>query len=375
MSLPRYDTYRWTLLAGVLPVCLLGLTGNTVSLWSWRANQKPNAVITLFQALGLVDNVFLLLFIVRCARIYRRFATPALEIVLCFLQSVSIHLTLTIGVFRWLAVTRPLLMQRIRPRQVMLVCGGVVAWCAVVIAVMVGVEEAADLNRRGSLVNEVVYVVLALVLPTVALVGFSVSLLRVTFRLQRQQPRTKRRMTIAVLSISVCSLLASAMEVASRVVIEFSPLHKDRESCDWPCVFITFSVNDFMHALNSSVNFFFYFFIASQFRPLVRKAFSCCLQTRDTPGRKVSTTSSFGCGSLKVTSDSGIDDDTCSSRICQRGHHGEDSTAEQVTLESVEFMDLPPPHREGPVAAAAAAAVAVVAQELPSSSADAEQSV
>ncbi|XP_076452498.1 uncharacterized protein LOC143288098 isoform X1 [Babylonia areolata] len=203
---------KWILVAAVIPVCIVGLAGNTVSVWAWNANRKHNSVVLLFQCLGLVDNAFLLVSAVRAGLFYKNQLTHAIEVyflpTLYLFQTLSVSITSITGVFRWLAVARPQLGQRVTRGHVVMTCGAVGVWCILLSALVIVMVAMFKSHTEDYVLMDVVLHLVGLVLPNLVLLAFSISLLRLTFMHQRHQTRNKhRRTTLAVLSIAGCSFL------------------------------------------------------------------------------------------------------------------------------------------------------------------------
>ncbi|XP_076453045.1 uncharacterized protein LOC143288441 [Babylonia areolata] len=308
--------YKWILVAAVIPVCIVGLAGNTVSVWAWNANRKHNSVVLLFQCLGLVDNAFLLVSAVRAGLYYKNQLTRAIDAylfpILYLFQTLSVSITLIIGVFRWLAVARPQLGQRVTRGHVVMTCGAVGVWCILLSALVIVMKAMFKPHTEDYVLMDVVLHLVGLVLPNLVLLAFSINLLRITFMHQRHQTKNKhRRTTVAVLSIAGCSFLACPVAVTAHLL---HAIFKDKRGswCNWTCVFAATGAGDLLQVANSSVNFLFYFFFASRFRPLLQHAMRSSLFRRKVRGRKSSTTSSV----LHPTSDSGSS--TYTSSICRQ---------------------------------------------------------
>ncbi|KAL8610900.1 hypothetical protein ACOMHN_056755 [Nucella lapillus] len=318
---------KWIFVYGGLPVCLVGLIANTISVWVWNGNRKHNSMVLLFQCLGLLDNVFLLASVVQGVLNYTHRLTTGTEdvlfpIIFCS-QSLSVHVTLVIGIFRWLAVakTQTQRSQGMTRRYVMMTCGGVGAWCvALTVTAIVTHEKLHRAHGAVYVAKEVVLQTVGYVLPTLLLMVFSILLLKITCQHQWLQSKQKqRRTTLAVLSIAACSFLACPVAVSGHLVSLFAD--PESPACGRTCLQVIFGVADVLQMTNSSVNFVFYVVFASKFRPLLRRTLCHCAHRFRSGGhhRGLSRASS----AFQVTSDSGSG--THSSNLLHHDHRDQDS--------------------------------------------------
>ncbi|XP_076453043.1 uncharacterized protein LOC143288440 [Babylonia areolata] len=231
------QVYKWILVAAVIPVCIVGLAGNTVSVWVWNANRKHNSVVLLFQCLGLVDNAFLLVTVVRSCLHYADQLPQEKEViiipVLLLFHSWSVHVTMVIGISRWLAVARHAWMQRIRRRQIVMVCGGLGIWCGLLSGLThMNKEVHRQEAEEEYLTMTLVILVVQFILPNLVLMGFSISLMRLVcqrYSQGRSKVSHRGRTTMTVLGIAGCSLLSCVIVESSKLVAmlphEVSDLH------------------------------------------------------------------------------------------------------------------------------------------------------
>ncbi|XP_076452274.1 uncharacterized protein LOC143287917 [Babylonia areolata] len=263
---------KWMLVAAVIPVCILGLAGNTMSVWAWNANRKYNYVVLLFQCLGLVDNAFLLVSAVRAGLYYKHQLTYTIEVcllpILYLFQTLSVSITMITGVFRWLAVARAQLGQRVTRGHVWMACGAVGTWCGLLTALVIVMVTTFKPHTQGYVLMDVVLHVVGLVLPNLVLLAFSIGLLRITFMHKgspRHQTKTKhKRTTLAVLSIAGCSFLACPVAVTVHLLHVIVKDKRTTSGCGWTCILVALGAGDLLQVANSSVNFLIYFFFASR---------------------------------------------------------------------------------------------------------------
>ena len=179
------DNSEWMFVAGFVPVSTLGLVANSACLWVWQGDTSASAVTFLFQFLALWDNVFLALALAYSALLHTGLRDPSnlLYLALLFPQLLSVHTTVAIAASRWVAVWRPLHVHRlVTRRRVSVTCAAAVVWCMAI----AGVNgcRSRDLLVDG-VANIVLYFslqVVGLIVPLLVLVGFSVSLLWMTYR-------------------------------------------------------------------------------------------------------------------------------------------------------------------------------------------------
>ncbi|XP_076452497.1 C5a anaphylatoxin chemotactic receptor 1-like [Babylonia areolata] len=317
------EVCKWILVAAVIPVCIVGLAGNTVSVWAWNANRKHNSVVLLFQCLGLVDNAFLLVTVVRSCLYYADQLLQEKEViiipVLLLFHSWSVHVTMVIGISRWLAVARPVWMQRIRRRQIVMVCGGLGIWCGLLSGLThmnkeVHLEEAEEEYMTMTLV----ILVVQFILPNLVLMGFSISLLRFNcqrHRLGRSKVSHRGRTTMTVLGIAGCSLLSCVIVESSKLV---AMMPHEVSTCTYTCALTLYAVGILASVLNSSVNVFLYFFIASKFRAFLRQTVNRHSTRRRGSQPKSSISSSFSESSMRSANMN-----THAGGLCQQGMNEE----------------------------------------------------
>ncbi|KAL8610901.1 hypothetical protein ACOMHN_056756 [Nucella lapillus] len=253
------DVYKQILMFGILPVCFVGLTANTVSVYVWNSHRKHKSMVLLFQILGVLDNLFLLGTAVRgilvCAdRMSAELEMYVLPGVLAS-HSMSVHVTVVIGVIRWWCVTTTTTTttphraqgRRMR-RKIVTACVGVGVWCVALTAVEVGMAGRLDVRGRGFLVKQVVLQLVAYVLPNLVLLAFSIALLRLTFRHQRHYSKEKhRKLTAAVVTIATMSFLACPVAVAGQLLGSLAP-NNDPRVCHWVCAYTGFGLGELLQS-------------------------------------------------------------------------------------------------------------------------------
>ena len=139
--------YSWTRLAAAVPVSLLGLVANSVSAWVWQGDTVSWRPITfLFQYRAVWDNILLAVSVVSIVvsiivshlgltTTTRPSVEAALAAALYLAQLVCVHTTLTIAVYRWLAVWKPMHVRHaVTRRHVIVTCVVLLVWCSAITA-------------------------------------------------------------------------------------------------------------------------------------------------------------------------------------------------------------------------------------------------
>ena len=115
--------------AGLVPLAVIGVALNLLSLWVWQGDKSYNATTFLFKYLAVSDSlclVTLILFVSRLDAVMREVVLPISNVS----QRVSVHTTLLVAVTRWLAVTRPLHARSLLSAgRVRAACVGLLLWC------------------------------------------------------------------------------------------------------------------------------------------------------------------------------------------------------------------------------------------------------
>ena len=118
--------------AGLVPLALVGVALNLLSLWVWQGDRSYNATTFLFKYLAVSDSLCLftlILFVSRLDAVMREVVLPISNVS----QRVSVHTTLLVAVTRWLAVTRPLQARSLLSAgRVRAACVGLLLWCLLV---------------------------------------------------------------------------------------------------------------------------------------------------------------------------------------------------------------------------------------------------
>ena len=118
--------------AGLVPLAVVGVVLNLLSLWVWQGDKSYNATTFLFKYLAVSDSLCLftlILFVSRLDAMMREVVLPISNVS----QRVSVHTTLLVAVTRWLAVTRPLHARSLLSAgRVRAACVGLLLWCLLV---------------------------------------------------------------------------------------------------------------------------------------------------------------------------------------------------------------------------------------------------
>ncbi|PVD35443.1 hypothetical protein C0Q70_02405 [Pomacea canaliculata] len=291
---------------GIVPVAYLGTLGNIIALIVWTAETRYNATTLLLKHLCVWDSLFLLMYATVIVS-YEEMSEEeryAAQLFIALFQLMSVHLTLAAIVTRLVAVTRPLVVHDVLTRcRVYVVYVVMIVWCLLLVSletVAYKIEDLKDMEQWSMFVSGQV---IGLILPHVALLVSNVFLFYFLRRprnvsdpsLQTDLPDTntkdERSLTVTVISMSVCSLIAYPAGVSLKLLMEAESagLISSRSSCDWECSEIAERVFHLLQVLNSSINIIFYLAFSTRFRQLGlhRCRCVCCL------GRSQTTSSSM----------------------------------------------------------------------------------
>ncbi|XP_025110969.1 uncharacterized protein LOC112574249 isoform X2 [Pomacea canaliculata] len=284
--------------AGSVPVSLLGIVCNLVSLTVWNTQTKYSASIFLFKYLAVWDTTFLVLFI-PVLLFYYKDTDSSLSITLntlsCLPRLVSVHTTLQIAVCRWLGVYRPQQVYngRLLPRrQVLVGCLVIFVWCLGITLYFTYFQlwvKTASFDKiydvQVMAVSIVILSVLSLVFPILLLVVFNVLLimkLRSTsspvsssFSRHQQHPGrwgSSRRLTLSVVLMSLCTVLSylvgEIFHVSYRYWNMFQMDLRHDELVNFRNIY---SAIQLLQQINSGINIVFYLAFSSKFRTALYK--------------------------------------------------------------------------------------------------------
>ncbi|XP_025089662.1 FMRFamide receptor-like [Pomacea canaliculata] len=270
---------------GCIPVALLGIVGNLVSLVVWNSQTTYSATIFLFKYLAVWDTAFLVSVIPVIFLSRSRLSHNALFAV-TFLSTLarleSVHTTLLIAITRWLAVYRPVHVHTgslLTRRHVVLACLVVSVWCLAMLSVVLAAKLASEFAKswlRVLIFVEIVNVAVS-VLPLIVFNILTTKKICSHFSWtptssSGPQPATSRtsnqRLTMASVWMSVFTVAAYTLGLTVTYISVFLLLKKNRK------LFIIFSsVSDLLEVFNSSVNIIFYLTLSRTFRSSFKKHF------------------------------------------------------------------------------------------------------
>ncbi|PVD31290.1 hypothetical protein C0Q70_06702 [Pomacea canaliculata] len=277
---------------GIIPVALLGIVGNLVSLVVWNSQTTYSATIFLFKYLAVWDTAFLVT-IIPVVLLYEvdpiGVALILLNTLLALAKLESVHTTLLIAFTRWLAVYRPVHVHTgslLTRRHVVVACLVVLVWCLAISAVSLAFDLVSKTFHTWLSGYAAIHTV-GLSLPVLPLFIFNFALIKkirspsspkstVSASEQKQfSSRTSdQRLTITILFMSIFSVAAYTIGETVKIVYLRDNINL------FPTLESTFEL---LQVVNSSVNFIFYFTFSSKFR----SSFTKCLKCRVLRGRAV----------------------------------------------------------------------------------------
>ncbi|PVD31284.1 hypothetical protein C0Q70_06696 [Pomacea canaliculata] len=276
---------------GCIPVALLGIVGNLVSLLVWNSQTTYSATILLFKYLAVWDTAYLVSFI-PVSFVYDDDPGGPLAISLdafWYLTKLeSVHTTLLIAFTRWLAVHRPVHVHTgslLTRRHVVVSCLVVLVWCLAISAVFMTFNLI--LGTSNTWVLELIIInIVGLAVPVLPLVVFNLLTIKkirsstsTTSSSEQRLPTSRtsnHSLTITIMSMSVLSVVAYTI---GKTVMDVYWLRHWSESGS---SFTTLqSLTELLQVVNSSVNIIFYFSFSRKFR----SSFKNCFVRRGHAGR------------------------------------------------------------------------------------------
>ena len=289
----RFVSY--TIVTGTL--CLLGITGNTLSIITLQKDKGNQVANLLFQALALADNALLFVSIIILSVIWgslsyleanETFAAIS-PYILKYVQPLgymtktcAIWMTVLLAVNRYLVIKNPLQAQHLctlwKARLQILVVIIFSIVCNIprffrVRITKVGYEET-DFGK-GSLFHiiytNVLYTVLVLVLPLILLIFVNVSLVRELKRMRHQRNlmnANNRRSPDTNITLVMCIIIVIFIgcHTPDRILQGVRSFHKN---VSWEYYCYLSAVCTLLIIINSSCNFLVYFFVRKRFRRLL----------------------------------------------------------------------------------------------------------
>ncbi|XP_025089661.1 uncharacterized protein LOC112561394 [Pomacea canaliculata] len=294
---PRYYIER----AGCIPMSVLGIVGNVVSLAVWNTQRTYSTTIFLFKYLAVWDIVFLVTIIPVILLSDNKTVSVQFEMfdVSSYLAVlVSVHTTLLIAVSRWLAAYRPVHVHTgslLSRRHVIIACLVIFLWC-LVIAVIILLVKIVMMDSKTRIIVYITFSSMGMALPVLPLVVCNVLLLHklhspfspespTSYSVQQQQqPRTwdTKRLTLAIVLMSLFSLLAFTVgEITtnyySLIALNEAAGHRGAGSVESHLSGILESSFYLLKQINSSINVLFYFVFSREFRKVCTKYVGRCL--------------------------------------------------------------------------------------------------
>ncbi len=299
------------------PVCLMGIAGNTISILVLDKDRNNRVVTFLLKCLAVADNLVLMVSFVSLSLIYGllhyvegRTAVNAIKpYIIKYVQPVgyisqtlTIWLTVLLAVNRYIAICRPFDVHRfctLRTAKIqVLVCLVVTALLNVprffqynIVTVTqnnttrLKVEPSPTIGEPtlfGMIVTNGLFTVLVLVLPLILLLVVNTKLIRELRRMQRRMnhaakqfssdAHSEQNITIVMVIIIVVLLLCHTPDRVAQLLRVTVPT-EDKKYPKFTFIFI--NIANFLIVLNSSTNFFIYYFLRQRFRQIFKAAFGC----------------------------------------------------------------------------------------------------
>ena len=300
------------------PVCLTGFVGNTASILVLSKDKSHRVVTFLLKCLAMADNLVLAVSFVTLSLIYgllyyvkglplliatKPYIVKFVHPIGYISQTLTIWLTVLLAINRYIAICRPFDVHKfctIRKAQIqVLVC--------VVITVLINfprffqyhfvtvtegnhtyltVNDSSTIGEStlfGMIVTNGLFTILILVLPLVLLLIVNSKLISELQNMRKRISRTsgsfnngkngdgERNITIVMVIIIVVLLVCHTPDrVAQLLRVTVSA-----ENREYPkFTFIFTNIANFLIVLNSSTNFFIYYFLRQRFRQIFKAAFN-----------------------------------------------------------------------------------------------------
>ena len=288
-------------------LCLLGITGNTLSMITLQKDKGNQVANLLLQALALADNALLFVSIVILSVIWGSLSYLEADetfvaispYVLKYVQPLgymtktcAIWMTVLLAVNRYIVIKNPLQAQHIctlwKARLQILVVIIFSIVCNIprffsVHITKVGYEET-DFGK-GSLFHiiytNVLYTVLVLVLPLILLIFVNVSLVLELKRMRHQRNlmnanNCRSSDTHITLVMCIIIVIFIGCHTPDRILQGVRSFHKN---VSWEYYCYLSAVCTLLIIINSSCNFLVYFFLRRRFRRLLYQTV-CCVKNR-----------------------------------------------------------------------------------------------
>ena len=304
----------YTLLMG--PVCVMGLVGNTVSIHVLSKDRNHRVVTFLLKCLAMADNLVLLVSFVTLSLIYgllhyvhdvtliysRPYIIKFVHPIGYISQTLTIWLTVLLAVNRYIAICRPFDVHKfctLRKAQLqVLVC--------IVLTVLINfprffqynivtvtinnstlttVEDSQTIGEStlfGKVYTNALFTIIVLVLPLVLLLIVNSKLISELQSMRRRISRSsgynndqngdgEKNITMVMVIIIVVLLVCHTPDRVAQL-LRVTVSNKNRE---YPAfTFIFTNIANFLIVLNSSTNFFIYYFLRRRFREIFKAAFN-----------------------------------------------------------------------------------------------------
>ena len=307
-SLFRFVWY--TIIIGTL--CLLGLTGNTLSIITLQRDRGSHVANLLLQALALTDNALLLVSLLTLSVIWGAllyfnangqmvvpYALKYVQPIGYMTKTCAIWMTVLLAINRYIVIKKPLQAQHIctvwKARLQILAVLTFSILCNIPRFFRVNIIKKTEGNvtmpkyeetsiGTGSLFHiiytNVLYTILVIVLPLVLLVSMNVSLILELkkMRHQRIMMSSNCKSTEANITLVMCIIIVIFIgcHMPDRILQGIRSFHKV-ESYDSYCYLS--AVCTLLIIINSSCNFLIYFFVRKRFRRLLYQIL-CCKNSR-----------------------------------------------------------------------------------------------
>ena len=325
----------YTLIMG--PVCLMGLAGNTVSIHVLSKDRNHRVVTFLLKCLAMADNLVLLVSFVTLSMIYgllhyvkgMAFLLSTRPYIVMFVhpigyisQTLTIWLTVLLAINRYIAICRPFDVHKfctIRKAQLqVLVCVGLTIiinfprffqYNIVTVTenntTYVTVNDSHTIGEStlfGKIYTNALFTIIVLVLPLLLLLIVNSKLISELQNMRKRISRAsgynpdknidgEKNITMVMVIIIVVLLVCHTPDrVAQLLRITVSAANREYPKF----TFFFTNISNFLIVLNSSTNFFIYYFLRRRFRQIFKAAFNFgCRQTpilEDDKGLSVQST-------------------------------------------------------------------------------------
>ena len=305
----------YTLVMG--PVCLMGLVGNTVSIHVLSKDRNHRVVTFLLKCLAMADNLVLLVSFVTLSMIYgllhyvkgmafllstRPYVVKFVHPIGYISQTLTIWLTVLLAINRYIAICRPFDVHKfctIRKAQLQVLA------CVVLTIIInfprffqynivtvtennttyVTVNDSDTIGEStlfGKIYTNALFTIIVLVLPLLLILIVNSKLIIELQSMRRRISRAsgynvdkngdgEKNITMVMIIIIVVLLVCHTPDrVAQLLRVTVSA-----ENREYPkFTFFFTNISNFLIVLNSSTNFFIYYFLRRRFRQIFKAAFN-----------------------------------------------------------------------------------------------------